>query len=617
MQNREVLREHRSSVLDSVVEWGQIFFPLPSKVVRSPIGVQQYLRHGAVAATKIESSIVRSGEKNGLHPMKRSEPLRYSPPPQVLYRNNTGEKKYGEKKCNEYLPTIVHLPEDPQEPELVYAERDRETFAKATVLTDDDETPSPHHHGKNQSPLANLPMPEAHLCDDSYRGTSEGNGCRAMGQLHQDPKKETIQSPDAATATPLPLTNNHHMTSNQAEVSRELQHNTLFGGGVDMIDNKPLETSIQTKGNEVAVSMEIDERKPLEIPTNASKKKKNKKGKKRKTNVKKEAFRRGMSSKHKHKNPRKRGGARNKQRILAASATATTTFWVKIPGHIRPGEPFYETLGGWKMKIICPQNASEIAVDVPARNDILKGQSRSVQNHPGNIKLRKLAEDHYERYDAIYQEYIKLKNSVTMKSKRAAVDKRWKTEISNFYLSIEDILVKNHGRKFWRREEKSEAWLEISDEKEIHEIVASKFKNITKKIQREENKKARTETKEAPTAPAKRRKTKKNEIHEKKPECNVKIDKPALKPVPSKQIFPGSETRAIAVQPVVGNGGAVAAKSCDGMETCMGELFVPLNAAQVVEMNDFMLLAFDTFEPYPEKKTGGTRDALYSDSSHA
>ncbi len=98
----------------------------------------------------------------------------------------------------------------------------------------------------------------------------------------------------------------------------------------------------------------------------------------------------------------------------------------------------------------------------PGPEDVLTGQSRDLQNHPGNVKLRKLAEAHYNEYERVKGNPV---------------------ETTLFYQKIQDKL----RVRFLHKQDGS--WIEMLDSNDIHQIVASKFRSITKSIERRNRKK--------------------------------------------------------------------------------------------------------------------------------
>lgn len=95
----------------------------------------------------------------------------------------------------------------------------------------------------------------------------------------------------------------------------------------------------------------------------------------------------------------------------------------------------------------------------PPPNDVLTGQSRNLHKHPGNINLRNLAK-------ATYDEYISVKGNPA--------------ETTLFYQRIQDTL----NVRFWK-EDGHGRWIHMKDPNEIHQIVASKFRSITRMRKRQ------------------------------------------------------------------------------------------------------------------------------------
>ncbi len=160
---------------------------------------------------------------------------------------------------------------------------------------------------------------------------------------------------------------------------------------------------------------------------------------------------------------------------------------VVVPEDIPPGESFYKNVGGWNMKITYPEHAwpnTEISVNIPAETDVLKceektGRNMKVEDHPGNVELKRVVEENYEDYTKI---------SATAQ----------KTE---FYRTIAKMV---HS-KYWKHEKG--AWVQMTMDKEIHKFIASKFRNVTKRKDRAEKRKIGALV--APVnAPVKRGKTK-------------------------------------------------------------------------------------------------------------
>lgn len=100
--------------------------------------------------------------------------------------------------------------------------------------------------------------------------------------------------------------------------------------------------------------------------------------------------------------------------------------------------------------------------DKPPPNDVLTGQSRNLHKHPGNINLRHLAQ-------ASYDEYIRVKGNPA--------------ETTLFYQRIQDTL----NVRFWK-EDGHGRWIQMIDPNEIHQIVASKFRSITRMRNRNQKK---------------------------------------------------------------------------------------------------------------------------------
>lgn len=94
----------------------------------------------------------------------------------------------------------------------------------------------------------------------------------------------------------------------------------------------------------------------------------------------------------------------------------------------------------------------------PGPDDVLTGKSPALKKLPGNIKFRKLAEAHYNEYERV---------------------KGNAAETTLFYQKIQDML---RVMRFFHKQDGS--WIEMLDSNDIHQVVASKFRSITKKRNR-------------------------------------------------------------------------------------------------------------------------------------
>jgi hypothetical protein len=126
------------------------------------------------------------------------------------------------------------------------------------------------------------------------------------------------------------------------------------------------------------------------------------------------------------------------------------------------------------------RGATFSGLELPRRNDVLLGQGKPLQAHPGNQRFRELVELYLDEYD---------KASRVRNGDSKIVIRKFLYEIqcpsSNSGGAPNGVTYHCEGARFLRRRDdnlKSGWWIEVTDEKVLIEKVASAFRTFRKRI---------------------------------------------------------------------------------------------------------------------------------------